>query len=154
MTLKLRGIAFAVLIIGINGAFAAPAPATSDGNGYAEVEWIRTPRPTPHQTAKPDVTTLAAMKDEAAADWTVELADQTFHQTLLRWCRLAGWQLVWEAERDFAIDAQVTLQGNFFHAVEQSMRSLRETDFPLQARMNPETRVLRVVRFMMEGERR
>lgn len=125
------------------------------------MEWIRTPRPQA-QLNRPDGSTLDPTQDKALeglrsetpTEWTVELSDRTFRQTLLRWTRIANWQLVWEVDRDFAIDAQVTLNGNFLEALNQAMTSLRDTDYPVQARINPDTRVLRVVRYMLDGERR
>gem|GEM_PF-1809683 len=138
---------------------AAQPAAASAGTpiaGYGEVEWIRAPRaqpqaPRPGQPGLDDV--LSALQQESASEWTVELADHTFRQTLLRWTRIANWQLVWEVERDFAIDAQVTLNGNFLQALDQAMTSLRDTDFPVQARINPDTRVVRVVRYKLDGDR-
>ncbi len=97
---------------------------------------------------------MNTLRAESASEWTVELADQTFRQTLLRWTRVAGWQLVWEADRDFAIDAQVTLQGNFTQVLEEAMRSLRETDYPIYAQVNPNTRVVRIKRYLLDGDRR
>lgn len=133
------------------------AKAADDVPGYGEVEWIRTPR-AQAQLSRADAGSqdraLDVLRSEAPSEWTVELSDQTFRQTLLRWTRIANWQLVWEVERDFAIDAQVTLNGNFLDALNQAMTSLRDTDYPVQARVNPDTRVVRVVRYMLDGERR
>lgn len=136
---------------------ASAAADVSALPGYAEVEWIRTPRPLA-QGNRTDGTAqdsaLDGLRQEASSEWTVELSDRTFRQTLLRWTRIANWQLVWEVDRDFAIDAQVTLNGNFLDALNQAMTSLRDTDYPVQARINPDTRVVRVVRYMLDGERR
>lgn len=137
---------------------STPSPAArAEIPGYGEVEWIRTPRSQPlpplsDTSAEADA--LRAMRAETPSEWTVELSDQSFRQTLLRWTRIANWQLVWEVDRDFAIDAQVTLNGNFLQALDQAMTALRDTDFPVQARINPDTRVVRVVRYMLDGERR
>lgn len=135
----------------------AASSTAADPPGYGEVEWIRTPR-AQAQLSRPDASSedhaLDVLRSEAPSEWTVELSDQTFRQTLLRWTRVANWQLVWEVERDFAIDAQVTLNGNFLDALNQAMTSLRDTDYPVQARINPDTRVVRVVRYMLDGERR
>ncbi|UXH80278.1 toxin co-regulated pilus biosynthesis Q family protein [Roseateles amylovorans] len=135
---------------------APHATTPPEPRGYAEVEWVRTPRArVPASVAADgDEVLLKTLRAESSGEWTVELADQTFRQTLLRWTRIAGWQLVWEADRDFAIDAQVTLQGNFTQVLEEAMNSLRETDYPVQALINPNTRVVRVKRYMLDGDRR
>lgn len=106
-------------------------------------------------TATP--TTAAAMTPSrdtgGATAWTFARADGTVHQAMQRWAREAGWQLVWEVDRDFPIDADVTLRGDFLGALTQAMAVLRDTDFPLQARVQAETRVVRVVRYLPEGAR-
>jgi hypothetical protein len=95
-----------------------------------------------------------ALEAEPPTAWTFLCADGTVHQALQRWTREAGWQLVWEVERDFPIDAEVTLRGNFLVAVNQAMAALRDTDFPLQARLQAETRVARIGRYLPDGARR
>ena len=87
------------------------------------------------------------------SEWTFTHADGTVHHAISRWAREAGWQLVWEAERDFPIDAEVTLRGDFAEALRQAMRALLDTDFPLQARLQPASRVVRIGRFLPEGTR-
>ncbi|SEL08513.1 Toxin co-regulated pilus biosynthesis protein Q [Roseateles sp. YR242] len=166
----LRLLPSLALVLAAGAQAAAPASSTSSSPsstplpaaraeipGYGEVEWIRTPRAQPllpGTEAGTEADALKAMRAEAPTEWTVELSDQSFRQTLLRWTRIANWQLVWEVDRDFAIDAQVTLNGNFLQALDQAMTALRDTDFPVQARINPDTRVVRVVRYMLDGERR
>ncbi len=70
-----------------------------------------------------------------------------------RWAAAAGWQLVWEAERDFLVDANLNVEGDFLFAVETAMRSLADTDYPLQATANKGTRVLRITRYQELGRR-
>lgn len=96
----------------------------------------------------------AALTAESAGSWTFAHDDGTVHQALQRWAREAGWQLVWEVERDFPIDAEVALRGNFLDALTQAMTALRDTDFPLQARVQAETRVVRIGRYLPDGARR
>lgn len=98
-------------------------------------------------------TAASAARDAPASDWTFARADRTVHEALGRWSRQAGWQLVWEVERDFPIDAEVTLRGTFLQALDQAMHGLRDTDFPVQARVQPQTRVVRIVRYLPEGAR-
>ena len=88
----------------------------------------------------------------AQGHWQVNLSDQTMSIMLRRWAEQAGWQLVWEAERDYPIDSSFSLQGDFLTVLESVMRSVQRSDYPLQAMANPRTRVLRIVRYM-DGQR-
>jgi hypothetical protein len=96
---------------------------------------------------------VPALPSPARAEWTFTHADGTVHHALSRWAREAGWQLVWEVDRDFPIDAEVTLRGDFAEALRQAMSALHDTDFPLQARLQPASRVVRIGRFLPEGAR-
>lgn len=120
--------------------------------GESAVEWIKTPRAPLKQKNTPE--SPAGDPAEPSAEWQVLLTDRTFYQTMLRWTRVAGWQLVWEAKRDFAIDAQVSLHGTFLEVLDISMRSLLNTDYPLQAQVNEQTRVVRITRYQLDGDRR
>ena len=84
--------------------------------------------------------------------WQVQLTDQTMSILLRRWAAQAGWQLVWEADRDYPIDSNFSLQGDFLTVLESVMRSVQRSDYPLQAVANTRTRVLRIVRYM-DGQR-
>lgn len=119
----------------------APVPASAPASAPAAVE----------PTATAD---WIALSTEDASDWSFLLADGTVHQALQRWARVAGWQLVWEVDRDFPIDAEVSLRGNFLAALTQAMAALRDTDFPLQARVQAQTRVVRIGRWLPDGARR
>jgi hypothetical protein len=138
--------AFALLC---GAAMAAPSPASAATPDAAASPPVPASAPT-GPAATPAWTALVA---EGRATWTFVHADGTVHQALQRWAREAGWQLVWEAERDFPIDAEVTLHGNFLEALSQAMAVLRDTDFPLQARVQAETRVVRVGRYLPDGAR-
>ncbi len=88
----------------------------------------------------------------AQEQWQVQLTDQTMSILLRRWAAQAGWQLVWEADRDYPIDSNFTLQGDFLTVLESVMRSVQRSDYPLQAVANTRTRVLRIVRYL-DGQR-
>lgn len=136
------------------------------------MEWVKTSRPvlkpwaetvnpsTPSNQgtgALPPHQKLASVVDAAAAVapavWSVELSDKRLSPALQRWAGQAGWQLVWEAERDFLIDAALHVEGDFLFAIETAMRSLADTDYPLQAIANRKTHVLRIIRFQDMGTR-
>jgi len=78
--------------------------------------------------------------------WNVEMNDSTVRLCLRRWAKDAGWQLVWDAKRDFVIDAEVSFYGTFEQALGSMMQSLSDSEYPLQARINPDTKVVRIQR--------
>ena len=133
------------------------------------MEWVKTSRPVFKPWAEavnpstqgtgglPPVGRSASADDAAArvapAVWSIELLDKRLSPALQRWAGQAGWQLVWEAERDFLIDAALHVEGDFLFAIETTMRALADTDYPLQAIANRKTQVLRIIRFQDMGMR-
>jgi hypothetical protein len=55
---------------------------------------------------------------------------------------------VWDAERDFPIENHIMLEGTFVQVVQTVMDSLNDSDYPLQAALNPSTRVIRITRYL------
>lgn len=112
-----------------------------------DVEWISSPKPSitvnSQKNAEPTV-----WPEEAAASWEIQPNQKTLSTVLARWSQKAGWQLVWDAERDFPIENHIVLEGTFVMVVQTVMDSLSETDYPLQATMNPATRVIRIARYL------
>ena len=80
--------------------------------------------------------------------WSIETTDATLSNALMRWSRQEKWQLIWEADRDFPILATVYLKGSFQSAILSVMQSLSESDYPLQAVLHPNSRIVRIVRYM------
>jgi hypothetical protein len=120
-----------------------------------DVEWISYPQnPLPSRSgvgALPNPSRVEGMSPElvepntgAKSDWQISPADRRLSIVLQRWSAQAGWQLVWEAERDFPVEVRVVLDGSFSEALNEVMSSLSDSDYPLQAVMNAKTRVLRV----------
>lgn len=95
----------------------------------------------------------AASGAGAASDWTLTRDDVSVRQALQRWAGEADWQLVWDIDRDFPIEAEVTLRGGFLDAITQAMAVLRDTDYPVQARVQSTARIVRIVRYLPEGVR-
>lgn len=108
------------------------------------VEWL--PFAQPSAGPMPRARAIAPL-DQALGpqlDWLLSPADRRLSIALQRWSALAGWQLVWEAERDFPIEVEVRLQGAFSSVLEEVMGSLSDSDYPLRAVMNTQGRVLRI----------
>jgi hypothetical protein len=129
----------------LSNAAAASQPEIS-------VEWAPTPRPTlprVSQAPRPEMMALA----EPVAIWALQTQDRTLYHSLNRWAQAAQWQLMWEAERDFPIQAQVSFEGGFTAAIEAVMSALAGSDYPLQAIMNSATRVVSIVRHQQLTDR-
>lgn len=116
----------------------------------SDIEWRSSPKPPIRPTERIHVP--AVIPDISAGTvspiWSLEMADVTLSNTLSRWSRQEKWQLLWEADRDFPILATVYLKGSFQSAILTVMQSLSDTDYPMQAIINPDTRVIRIVRYM------
>jgi hypothetical protein len=150
------------------GAQAQTVEAGSASRAEMSMEWVRSSRPVlkPLQAMPPEAPqslnppaasqTLRAPSpstDTPPQVWSIELADKRLSPALQRWAVMAGWLLVWEADRDFLLDANLSIEGDFLYAIEITMRALADTDYPLQASANPLTRVLRISRYQAPGQR-
>ena len=140
----------AVLIASANmlGCAYALSSSKEQERGFElDVEWINSPKPAitvnNNKTSEP-----VLWPEEVAASWEIQQIDKTLSTVLARWSQKAGWQLVWDAERDFPIESNIVLDGTFVMVVQTVMDSLNETDYPLQASMNPGTRVIRIARYL------
>ena len=116
----------------------------------SDLEWHKSPRPAIDQPERKHVpASIPETPPEGVTPiWTLETGDATLSNTLSRWSRQEKWQLIWEADRDFPILATVYLKGSFQSAILSVMQSLADTDYPLQAVLNPNTRIVRIVRYM------
>lgn len=81
--------------------------------------------------------------------WEVLTEDRTLRITLTRWANLAGWQLVWDIERNFDVEAGAKITGSFKDAVSQVVQSLSKTDYPVRAVFYEKSSppVLRIVKY-------
>lgn len=102
-----------------------------------------------HSTKDP----AAIRKDLSPQKWAILLSDKTLYRTLRRWSQEAQYQLLWQVDRDYPIEAEIVFDNTLREAVAQVMGGVALTDYPLQAIFNPSTRVLRVVRHMDESAR-
>jgi hypothetical protein len=80
-----------------------------------------------------------------SAQWELTTEDRTLKNALSRWCRQAGWQLLWDLRVDYALSSRATLHGNFEEAVSRVMRDMSEAETPLHAVLYRGNKVLRIV---------
>lgn len=85
--------------------------------------------------------------------WTIQTLDKTLYRTMRRWAQEADYQLLWQVDKDFPIEANVEFNSTLREALEQVMAGVALTDYPIQAVYNPTAKVLRVVRYMDDGRR-
>lgn len=79
--------------------------------------------------------------------WEILPEDRSLRISLSRWVNLAGWQLVWDIDRDFDVEAGVKLNGTFKDSVGQIVSSLSRSDYPVRAVFYEKSKVLRVVKY-------
>jgi len=133
-----------------------------------EVEWVRSPRAVIDINAAPQKAPTAGKglpfsapvalepnltNDQEPLVWSLGPQDKKLSVALTRWAQQAGWQMVWEAERDFFIESNLHLSGDFLRSVHAVMQSLADTDYPLQAKANRSTLTLRISRYQDAGNR-
>ena len=92
-------------------------------------------------------------KDIEPRSWSILMCDKTLYRSMRRWAQDANYQLLCQIDRDYPIEASVIFENNLKGAVEQVMAAVALTDYPIQALMNPNARIIRVVRYM-DDERR
>ncbi len=142
---------FIVTLLAMPAGMAAEANTTAaktaDKAIELDVEWISSPKPTIHVDSNKPIT-VEAWPEEAPSNWDIQLSDKTLSTVLARWSQRAGWQLVWDAERDFPIENHIVLAGTYVMVVQTVMDSLNDSDYPLQASLNPATRVIRIAKYL------
>jgi hypothetical protein len=90
---------------------------------------------------------------EVNRTWEVRLQDVSVRRLLQRWAQDAQYQLTWEAARDFPVQVELVIEGDFRNAVGTVMEALSTTDYPVQALINSDLRQMRVIRYL-QGQAR
>ena len=150
-------------------AAAQAGDANATGLLNPQLNWVRSMRPSLAPAAVPEAvqtsegkqakpTALSdgahrAAKDVVTQKWAILMADKTLYRTFRRWSQEAQYQLLWQVDRDYPIEAEVAFESTLREAVAQVMSGVALTDFPLQAIFNPSTRVLRVIRHLDDDRR-
>lgn len=148
---------FALSSLAVGLLFCVNASAQDHGEEdfrASQFEWSRSARPPVGRAARSGVVEATVQESSTAANaaqlWAISLQDKTLYRVMRRWAAQAQYQLVWQVDRDFPIESEVVFEGSFRKAVAEVMSGVSMTDYPLQAIFNPDTRVLRVIRFLEE----
>jgi hypothetical protein len=77
--------------------------------------------------------------------WDIRTVDRTLSGALKVWAARAGWQVLWEAPVDYAVEADTSIDGSFEFAVETVTKSMETAEIPLKAIFYNGNKILRVV---------
>lgn len=129
---------------------AIPSPLLQPGYGYwiNEADCVEGPadvRPAAMPAAPAAPPPAPTPAPPAPRSWQLRLSDQTLKAALLRWAASEGWQLVWEAPVDYAVERDTSIGGSFEQAIEAVARSMAGAEAPLQAIFYKGNRVIRIV---------
>lgn len=91
-------------------------------------------------------TSLAPVNALTPQTWRSTKGDRTIQSTLERWAKSVGWEVAWEVPRKLPAGFEASFTGTFDVAVEEMMKALRGTDYPIIACLYEANQVLRVVR--------
>ena len=76
--------------------------------------------------------------------WQLNIKDKTVRGSLSKWCKKAGWQLVWNVKADYPIDTAWSISGSFESAVNEVLKATQHSEMPLMAVMHDSNHVLEV----------
>jgi hypothetical protein len=96
----------------------------------------------PHNTHNPYALPGAA---GGGGVWDLRSDDGTVRTAFQRWATAAGWQLVWDLDVDYPVEAEAALNLSFEEAVEAVTKSMQASTVPPKAIFYRGNRVLRIV---------
>lgn len=76
--------------------------------------------------------------------WPLHPSDRTLRNVLTKWCKSAGWQLVWNVRADYPITTDWVISGSFESAINEVLKASQATDTPLLASMHDSNKVLEI----------
>lgn len=74
--------------------------------------------------------------------WEMKLSDKTVKKTFQRWAKEAGWQLIWNANVDFPISAEMQIEGDFDYAINEVCRASQYTNDKIIGEFHPKNKVI------------
>jgi hypothetical protein len=91
------------------------------------------PTATPAKPASDTSAKPAPLSPPKKQYFSIKTSDGTLYGTVSRWAKEAGWQVSWEAVKDFDTKFEATYEGDFESSVEQLMKSMERSEYPLRA---------------------
>lgn len=166
--MKYRFSFILLILLGNQAWGAADKEVNQEVEGFnPQLQWNRSLRPVlqarlpaaiPSEVNSKEVVSDVLHLSSRPADmvpqkWSLLISDKTLYRSMRRWAQDAGYQLLWQIDRDYPIEVSVEFKSSFREALEQVMAGVALTDYPIQTVINPSARVLRVVRHLDDGRR-
>lgn len=113
---------------------------------------LSVPKPAvvPAKVISPDAKALAKAAP-VQTRFKFEPSDLSFKLALMRWAKVVGWQVSWEAEKDFPGRISAEFPNDFEQAVAEATKAYKNSDYPLKS-CGYDNKVIRVVRYLGTGK--
>lgn len=89
-------------------------------------------------------TKFVLANDNLIPGWKLDPKNKTIRGGMAKWCKKAGWQLVWNVKADYPIDTSWTLNTSFESAVNEVLKATQHSEMPLMATMHDSNKVLEI----------
>ena len=109
-------------------ADSTPAPSRVVGRGKISPSTVQIGRPKKQQT-EPNELQEKLNAAEEIRDWPAD-AGQTVRGLLVAWAENSGWNVVWNLDRDYKLEAGVVFRGTFLDVAAALVRSFARANPP------------------------
>ncbi|MBP9742323.1 MAG: toxin co-regulated pilus biosynthesis Q family protein [Burkholderiales bacterium] len=97
-----------------------------------------------HPITQIAVSAYSTPKMKTVPLWVISPEDKTLRNSLIKWCRQSGWQLVWNAHANYAVDTNWSINSSFESAVNEVLSATQYSEIPLMAVMYDSNHVLEI----------
>lgn len=87
----------------------------------------------PEKELNKTVLSALTVPNEKIQTWNIDIDDKVISVTLNKWALREGYTLIWDAKTDFQIQTSGVVKGTFKDAINEVLRSFKDTDSPLKA---------------------